>query len=46
LNSIPEKGTVKNPKKEAIVEVRNRNLNQSINENQFTTQSMIAYKNE
>ena len=35
-----------NPKKEVIAEVRSWNLNQSINENQFTTQSMIAYKNE
>jgi hypothetical protein len=34
------------PKKDVIVEVMNWNLNQSINENQFTTQSMIAYKNE
>jgi hypothetical protein len=27
-------------------EVRNWKLNQSFNENQFTTQTMIAYKNE
>jgi hypothetical protein len=46
LKSIPEKWTVENPKKDVIVEVMNWNLNQSINKNQFTTNSMIAYKNE
>ena len=30
--------------KDVIVQVMNWNLNQSVNENQFTTQSMIAYK--
>ncbi len=35
-----------NPKIEVTDEVMNWNLNLSINENQFTTQSMIAHKNE